>query len=240
MKKATDMDWDAVLSAAARLQGHIPKAVLVGGTASAIYASHRFSEDADHVLPNLRDEFDSILANLESVAGWKLARVVKPVLILGSLDGVDTGIRQLMRDAPLETREVFIKGQKIVVPTEEEILRIKGALILKRNAVRDYVDFAALSQFLGEEATAQAFERFDALYPQDNSQSPVQQLCLQLSEPKPFDLGESDLAVYKHLADRWKDWEAVKEQCIQASSVIFNSFVLGEMETDDSNSGLRP
>jgi len=43
-------DWERVLSSAARLQQILPDAVLVGGTASAIYVEHRFSRDADHVL----------------------------------------------------------------------------------------------------------------------------------------------------------------------------------------------
>src|SRR6218665_2332053 len=40
-------DWELVLSCAARLQRILPDAVLVGGTASAIHAEHRFSRDAD-------------------------------------------------------------------------------------------------------------------------------------------------------------------------------------------------
>ena len=39
-------DWELVLSSAARLQRILPDAVLVGGTASAIHARHRFSNDA--------------------------------------------------------------------------------------------------------------------------------------------------------------------------------------------------
>lgn len=46
-------DWELVLSSAARLQRILPDAVLVGGTASAIHAEHRFSRDADHVLTDL-------------------------------------------------------------------------------------------------------------------------------------------------------------------------------------------
>lgn len=42
-------------------------------------------------------------SSLESVAGWKTARVQRPVQILGRLDGIETGIRQLIRDQPLET-----------------------------------------------------------------------------------------------------------------------------------------
>lgn len=50
-------DWELVLSSAARLQRILPDAVLVGGTASAIHAEHRFSRDADHVLTDLRQRF---------------------------------------------------------------------------------------------------------------------------------------------------------------------------------------
>ena len=146
MPKDTSLpDWEQVLSAAARLQQLLPDAVLVGGTAPAIHARHRFSRDADHVLPDLRGHFDEILAQLESVAGWKTARVQRPVQILGSLDGIETGIRQLIREQPLETTVVTYGNQTITVPTKEEILRIKSALILKRNATRDYLDFVALA-----------------------------------------------------------------------------------------------
>lgn len=55
-------DWELVLSSAARLQRILPSAVLVGGTASAIHAEHRFSRDADHVLVDLRGRFDALYA----------------------------------------------------------------------------------------------------------------------------------------------------------------------------------
>ena len=43
-------EWEEVLSAAAHLQRILPDAVLVGGTAAAIYAGHRLSTDADHII----------------------------------------------------------------------------------------------------------------------------------------------------------------------------------------------
>lgn len=216
-------DWDAVLSAASRLQGYIREAVLVGGTASALFAEHRTSYDADHVLTDLRNHFDQILADLESVAGWETARVKRPVLILGSLDGVETGIRQLIRAEPLETEEIYAKGYKIVVPTEEEILRIKGALILKRNATRDYLDFAALAKNLGGERIINALQRFDQLYPQKSGESPLQQLCAQLSSPMPFDLDNTDLHHYKNLSSEWRNWNNVVKQCQHCASLLFDS-----------------
>lgn len=80
-------DRELVPSSAAHLQRILPDAVLVGGSASAIHAEHRLSRDAGHVLIDLPSRFDTVLAELEAVAGWETARVQRPVLILGSLKG---------------------------------------------------------------------------------------------------------------------------------------------------------
>jgi hypothetical protein len=215
-------DWERVLSAAARLQRLLPKDVLVGGTASAIHARHRFSRDADHVLSDLRGHFDRILAELESVAGWKTARVQRPVQILGSLDGIETGIRQLIREKPLETMMVKLYDHEIRIPTKEEILRIKSALILKRNATRDYLDFVALADHLGAETSAKALREFDELYPQPSGESALQQLQIQLSNPLPYDLEETKLSEYKNLARKWQDWRDVKKACAKFATALFD------------------
>lgn len=215
-------EWELVLSSAARLQRILPDAVLVGGTASAIHAEHRFSRDADHVLTDLRSRFDGVLAQLESVAGWKTARVKRPVLILGSLDGIESGVRQLIRDEPLETMVLDYHGQRLTVPTEGEILRIKGVLILKRNATRDYLDFMALADHMGDESVAQALQSFDKLYRQDNGESPLQQLQVQLANAVPYDLEETELPEYKNLDPKWHDWKTVRASCARLATAIFD------------------
>ena len=159
-------DWERVLSAASRLQDIIPDAVLVGGTASALYAGHRQSADADHIVTDLRTRFEEILGQLELVAGWKTSRINKPVQILGSLYWIDTGIRQLIRTKPLETATINTPAGPVVLPTQAEMLRIKAALILKRNATRDYIYFVALAAHLRKEKTIEALANFDELYPQ--------------------------------------------------------------------------
>lgn len=225
MSKNTELpDWELVLSAAARLQRILPEAVLVGGTASAIHAGHRFSRDADHVLTDLRLHFDGVLAELESVAGWKTARIQRPVQILGSLDGIETGVRQLIRGEPLETMVLDYHGERLTVPTEGEILRIKGVLILKRNATRDYLDFVALADHIGDQQVAQALRSFDKLYRQENGESPLQQLQVQLANALPYDLDDvsPQLPEYKNLALKWHDWDVVKAACSHLSTVIFD------------------
>jgi len=224
MSKNILPDWERVLSSAAHLQRILPDAVLVGGTAAAVYAKHRFSQDADHVLPDLRGQFDEILVQLESVAGWKTSRIQRPVQILGNLDGIETGVRQLIRAAPLEVEVIDCQGNSLTVPTENEILRIKGVLILKRNATRDYLDFVALAVHMGNEKMVRALAEFDRLYPQQNDESPLMQLQIQLANALPYDLDETApvLSEYKNLDPKWHDWNSVKETCAHLSAVIFD------------------
>ena len=221
MSKSNLPDWEQLLSAAAHLQEILPDATLVGGTAVAIFAQHRLSRDADHVLPDLRKRFDEVLTELEAVAGWRTARVKRPVLILGSLDGIETGVRQLIREQPLETQEVAIGGVRLIVPTEEELLRIKAVLILKRNATRDYLDFAALSERIGPERVKEALASLDQLYPQTSGESALQQLPVQLANPMPYDLENTDLREYRRLDPKWHDWNRVKEICVNIAVDLF-------------------
>lgn len=219
----SDPEWEAILSSASRLPKLVPGAVLVGGTASAQCAAHRFSFDHDHVLVDLKRRFNAVLADLESVSGWKTARIRRPVLILGSLDGIEAGVRQLIRSRPLETQRLRIGDQEVKVPTFEEILRIKGFLIIRRNATRDYVDFAALGESLGPEGACLAFQPFDEYYPQDNGESALQQLIKQLGSATPYDLAKIDLASFKGLARRWHTWRTVSDKCAEIGILLMKN-----------------
>jgi hypothetical protein len=212
---ATNEAWEAVLGSLCRLQTVLPDAVLVGGTASALYAGHRFSFDHDHVLPDPRERFDAVLEELESVAGWETARVRRPVLILGSLDGVETGVRQLRRSQPLQTAVIRLGEQDVVLPTLPEVLRIKAFLCLERNATRDYLDLAALTEHIGIEAAGEALWRMDELYPQKNGDvwAVRAQLVMQLAAPPPFDLDSVDLAEYKGVRPPFDQWNHVADVC---------------------------
>ena len=214
-------EWEKLLSSAAHLQRILPDAVLVGGTAVATHVHHRLSYDADHVLNDLRGHFDEILEQLESVAGWQTARIRRPVLILGSLDGIETGIRQLIRKAPLETTTISLGDETITVPSAAEMLRIKAILILKRNATRDYLDFLAMANSIGDDMVLEALSQFDALYPQPNGESPFQQLQIQLSNPMPYDLDDVDLSEYKHLVPELQDWNRIRALSGKLALIMF-------------------
>lgn len=66
---------------------------------------------------------------------------------------------------------------------------------------------------------------FDRLYPQPNEESALQQLQIQLANPLPYDLEELNLAEYKNLDPRWRDWQAVKAMCTDCATLIFDHIV---------------
>lgn len=134
---------------------------------------------------------------------------------------LQTGVRQLIREQPLETQVVSVGGVNLVLPTEPELLRIKAVLILQRNATRDYLDFAALAERMGRDDVVSAFVSFDRLYPQPSGESALQQLVVQLANPMPYDLEETDLTEYRRLHPKWQDWNRVKELCAAVAGDLF-------------------
>jgi hypothetical protein len=185
-----------VLESAARLQEVVPDAVLVGGSAAALWANHRSSYDHDHVLLDLSDRFDAVL----------------------ELGDIESGVRQLIRNRPLEVAEVSLpSGQVLRVPTPDETLRIKGYLIVRRNQVRDYLDVAALSDRYGIAHAATVLKHIDLYYSDQRGPTPegvATQLARQLANPQPADRRTiQQLDQYKGLDARWTDWGTVTGIC---------------------------
>jgi hypothetical protein len=222
MPEDKEAGWDRVLAASIHLQRLVPDAVLVGGSAAALHASHRMSLDDDHVVRDLVERFDEVLEALETTDGWVTARVRRPVLILGSLEGVETGIRQLIRQRPLEVEEAVTRCGSIRVPTLREMARVKAWLILQRNATRDYLDFAALADRLGADAPSAVVEMDDYYMDQRGTggQRIATQVAKQLSEPAPYDRSEIDLRHYRGLLSRWQEWAEVLTVCRQVAVAV--------------------
>lgn len=196
-------EWERLLAAERHLQALVPDAVLVGGTAAALHAGHRVSLDGDHVLADLRERFDRVLADLETIAGWRTGRVRRPVLILGRLDGILTGLRQLRRTRPLETEEI----DGLRVPTLAEMARIKAWLLATRLTTRDYLDTVVLFERLGEDGVRAALSPLDELYPQPSGASVSAEVAERLGAAQPLDGSEIELASYRGLRAPWNDWD---------------------------------
>lgn len=210
---------DKVLKSAARLQELIPDPVLVRGTAAALHAGHRESYDHDHVLVDLDQRYEQVLDAVEASEGWATSvRASRPPMtILGSLDGVPAGLRNLRRVRPLETIRVEVAPNTFVTaPTAAEALRVKAYLVVQRNQVRDYLDVAALSRHLGRAESCAVLREIDDFY-DDRSQtqgSVLTSLILVLASPSPRDADViAELPRYRGLDPAWHDWSDVIAVC---------------------------
>jgi hypothetical protein len=221
-------EWEDLLAAERHLQALVPDSVLVGGTAAALHAGHRISFDGDHVVADLRERFDEVLGDLEAAAGWQTARIRRPVLILGQLDGVLTGIRQLRRVQPLETEEI----EGLRVPTLAEMARIKAWLLATRFTTRDYLDAVVLFERLGEEGVRDALRKLDELYPQPSGSSVLAEVVERLGSARPVDVAMIDLTSYRGLQPPWNDWQYVTTRGRMWAQGLAR-LLLGEKEGSD-------
>ena len=180
--------WQKLLEAAANFQELLTGSVMIGGSAVAVHLKHRYSFDADHILSDLKENYEEVLDFLEGRDDWETARIHPPKLILGNFQGVETGVRQLRRNRPLETEQIHITGKSLTLPTLPEMIRTKGWMIVSRNATRDYIDFTALAKHMGIEDAVEVLNDFDDFYSdliRGSQASAIVQLIRQLAEPKP-------------------------------------------------------
>jgi len=177
------------------------------------------------VIKDLAKHYDQAIAALETIAGWRTKRRVKGRLVLGEIHGIDAGLGNQMRSAPLETTTIDLPGGRMLkLPTVEEMLRIKAFLLVQRNAVRDYLDVAALSHHLGLRASARALDTMNQLYAQFAGEGGdmLGSVIVKLSNPDPYDLTEVDLTEYKGIVAPWSDWRAVITQCRKVAVALLD------------------
>ncbi len=213
LSPAEQKEWNEIIAAGIRAQSLIEGSIAVGGTAAALYAGHRISRDTDHLLMSLRNNFDEVLEKLGESPEWKLARTKKPVLILGSINDVEVGFRQSRRTKPIETTVIKTDYGNLTVPTLDELIGMKAYLAYSRNATRDYLDFAALSECAAESEVLESLLKLDERYGELQTASVGLEVAKTLTESEPFDLDEIDLSKYKTLATEWQNWNKVQAVC---------------------------
>lgn len=205
-----------VLESAARLQSIVPDSVLVGSVAVP-WPNHPESVDGA-VVADLKARFEPVLDAIEATDSWVTNSVTPGKIILGELGDIESGVRQLIRNVPLEVATVELpSGHVLRVPTPDEMLRVKGYLVVQRNQVRDYIDVAALSDCAGIAHAAGVLRSIDDYYADQRgseSQGVATQLARQLADPKPADTRTiKQLGQYKQLDPRWTDWKNVTDVC---------------------------
>ncbi|OBI19505.1 hypothetical protein A5712_19205 [Mycobacterium sp. E2327] len=122
---------------------------------------------------------------------------------------------QYERRSPVETTNVQLPtGDRLLVPTGAEALRLKGYLIMCRNSSRDYAEFADMVDNLEPETAAVVLAGMDRYY---CCQTPrrewmATQLVRRLADPHPSDFSDewSD-------SDAKADWDDVRQRCLSVA-----------------------
>ncbi|WP_156689261.1 MMPL family transporter [Mycobacterium sp. Marseille-P9652] len=138
-----------------------------------------------------------------------------------ALDALQTGCDDddqphYERSSPVETTHVQLPtGDRLMIPTGAEALRLKGYLIMCRNSRRDYADFADMVQTVEPETAALVLAGMDRYY---CSQPPkrhwiASQLVRQLADPHPSDLSDHSAPDAHDEAD----WEEVRQRCLSVA-----------------------
>lgn len=203
----------AVVRAGVKANREVPGAVALGGTVCAMYAQHRLSLDIDFVVVDLRERFQQVREHLIEVPGWTEAGARPPVLLLGSIDGIQVGFRQLRRQTPMATVVVSTPDGPLTVPTLEEMLRTKAYLLYSRNATRDFVDFAALSRLVPDVESVEALLPLDAVFAWDKQPSVLLGVIKALMRTEPSDLDARGFDTLRWLLPQHGSWDQVQERC---------------------------
>ncbi|MGO9925354.1 MAG: MMPL family transporter [Mycobacterium sp.] len=120
------------------------------------------------------------------------------------------------RRSPVETTHVQLPtGDRLLVPTGAEALRLKGYLIMCRNSSRDYADFADMVETVEPETAALVLAGMDRYYccQTPRRQWIATQLVRRLADPHPSDFGDEQLSE----PDAKADWEAVRQRCLSVA-----------------------
>jgi hypothetical protein len=92
------------------------------------------------------------------------------------------------------------------------MLRVKVYLVVQRNQARDYLDTVALAERMGPSGAVDVLVNIDASYADRSggADSVLTAAVRRLSDPVPRDVRVTrQLARYKGLAERIRDWDAV-------------------------------
>ena len=209
-----------VIRVGVRANGEVPGSVALGGAVCALFAQHRASIDIDFVLTDLKERFQEVREHLFELPGWQEARFKVPVLILGSLDGVEVGYRQLRRTVPLETQELETPEGTLTIPTLEELLRIKAFLAYERNYTRDFVDFAELSCLLQPDKTVEALSVLDEKFRWEKQPSIIVEVTKAMLRPDPHDRATHGFETLRLLQPKLQTWNEVAAQCREIGRLL--------------------
>ena len=211
-----------VIKAGVKANRAVEGSVALGGTVCALFAHHRESTDIDFVLSDLSGRYDEVRKHLRGISEWKERHVSIPLTILGSLNGVRIGYRQLRRTVPLDTLTITTPFGELVVPTIAELIRTKAFLCYNRNYTRDYVDFAELSCLFEIAEVVTILSDLDDRFSWEKQPTIILQVIKKLLLPEPHDLKDRihGYGHFRFLDPKLKSWDEIAARCNQIGTQL--------------------
>ncbi len=120
------------------------------------------------------------------------------------------------RRSPVETTNVQLPtGDRLLIPTGAETLRLKGYLIMCRNSSRDYAEFADMVDTLEPETAAVVLAGMDTYYccQPPRRQWIATQLVRRLADPHPSDFSDDQWSE----PDAKAEWDEVRQRCLSVA-----------------------
>jgi len=214
--------------------GQIPHQVNIGDDSAGVGAGHAGTGSSSKTGTNGHAKGQSgakkLVGGLASRNGMARAvagaeRPVHPVTLwrgrlsvaIDALEATETDDRpEYERRSPVETTHVQLPtGDRLLVPTGAEALRLKGYLIMCRNSSRDYADFADMIDTVEPETAAVVLAGMDRYY---CCQTPrrdwmATQLVRRLADPHPSDFTDDQWSE----PDAKADWDEVRQRCLSVA-----------------------
>jgi len=128
----------------------------------------------------------------------------------------DTDQPPVERNSPMETTHVQLPtGDRLQIPTGAETLRLKSYLIMCRNSIKDFSEFADLVESMETQTAAVVLAGMDRYYCGEPSRKQwvATQLVRRLADPHPSD--EFDIPMSGPEAEA--DWAKVRERCLSVA-----------------------
>jgi hypothetical protein len=116
----------------------------------------------------------------------------------------------------VETTNVQLPtGDRLLIPTGAETLRLKGYLIMCRNSSRDYAEFADMVDTLEPETAAEVLAGMDRYYcgQPPRRQWIATQLVRRLADPHPSDFSDDQWSE----PDAKAEWDEVRQRCLSVA-----------------------
>jgi RND superfamily putative drug exporter len=116
----------------------------------------------------------------------------------------------------METTEVLLPtGDRLLIPTGAETLRLKSFLVLQRNDSRDFKDFTELVASMDIQTAAEVLAGMDRYYCGQPARAHwvATQLVRRLADPQPSD--GPDIATSGTAAE--SEWAEVRQRCLSVA-----------------------